>query len=649
LVSHDGTYSIDFAAETLHAQSTKSNSPAEGHEQELSSMLADYFITLIRQYEQDHCYKFVGVGMSRKATKLIPQLPARLWAELDIVPLVFDQTLETGYLEPGRQQKLTVDEVADSMARKSIACFGPNMQPRMLVGFRNEVEVDAGGHAQLAWLPSYQETVQSQRTWDACMLYANSLKQRNIKIAFFSSTPRGGGVALMRHALIRFFRLVGVDCRWYVPKPKPEAFRITKTNHNILQGVASPSERLSDPKIRVLEDWLDQNARRFWTCAGGPLRPRSEGGADVVIVDDPQMPGLVPLAKELDPSRPVIFRSHIQVRADLVDRKDNPTAQVWDWLWNKVQHADLFISHPVREFVPSDVTVQKVAYMPATTDWLDGLNKKMSTYDCEYYIDDFNNECRRQRLSELDFPSRSYIVQIARFDPAKGIPHVLESYAQLRRTYMRAHGVKDIPQLVIAGHGAVDDPDSTWMYNHTMESIHTRYHEFKSDIIVMRVGPTDQILNALLSNAKIALQLSTREGFEVKVSEALHKSIPVIATRSGGLGLQIEHTKSGFLVEPGDAKTVAKHLHSLLTDDDLYARMSQYAGSHVSDEVGTVGNALCWAYLADTLSKGEEVLPNSRWINDMAREKAQLPYEKGEGCLRREEKLDLTTSVSHSD
>ena len=74
-------------------------------------------------------------------------------------------------------------------------------------------------------------------------------------MAFFSATPQGGGVALMRHALIRFFRLVGVDCTWWVPKPKPEVFRITKTNHNILQGVADPAERLTKENQEVLDEW----------------------------------------------------------------------------------------------------------------------------------------------------------------------------------------------------------------------------------------------------------------------------------------------------------------------------------------------------------------------------------------------------------
>lgn len=50
--------------------------------------------------------------------------------------------------------------------------------------------------------------------------------------------------------------------------------------------------------------------------------------------------------------------------------------------------------------------------------------------------------------------------------------------------------------------------------------------------------------------------------------------------------------------------------------------MNVYAKSHISDEVGTVGNALCWMYLADRLTSGKELKPAERWIWDMARDQA---------------------------
>lgn len=138
-----------------------------------------------------------------------------------------------------------------------------------------------------------------------------------------------------------------------------------------------------------------------------------------------------------------------------------------------------------------------------------------------------------------------------------------------------------------------------------------------------------------MANARIALQLSTREGFEVKVSEAVHAGIPVIASRTGGIPLQIEHGKSGYLCEPGDNAAVAQHLYELHTDEALHRRISIYARTHVSDEVGTVGNAAAWLYLAVKFSRGEKVLPNGAWLNDMLREETGELYATGEPRLPR--------------
>jgi len=135
-----------------------------------------------------------------------------------------------------------------------------------------------------------------------------------------------------------------------------------------------------------------------------------------------------------------------------------------------------------------------------------------------------------------------------------------------------------------------------------MSNLETRFPQLLSSVSVMRLAPNDQLLNTLISASHIVLQLSTREGFEVKVSEGLHKGKPVIATKAGGIPLQIQDGKNGFLVDPGDFHAVAGHLLALCTDEKLYETMSSYAKVSVSDEVGTVGNALSWFYLVSPFS-----------------------------------------------
>lgn len=81
-------------------------------------------------------------------------------------------------------------------------------------------------------LLDYKTTV-CDETWRVFQEMVKTFKERNLRVSFFSSTPQGGGgkvlkqvmqgkkrrtdislhpqVALMRHALLRFLHLNGVD------------------------------------------------------------------------------------------------------------------------------------------------------------------------------------------------------------------------------------------------------------------------------------------------------------------------------------------------------------------------------------------------------------------------------------------------------
>jgi len=197
-------------------------------------------------------------------------------------------------------------------------------------------------------------------------------------------------------------------------------------------------------------------------------------------------------------------------------------------------------------------------------------------------------------------------------------------------------GPEDIPQLLICGHGAVDDPDASIIFDQVMGILqNTEAKTYAHDICVMRLPPSDQLLNALISNARLALQLSLREGFEVKVSEAIHDGKPIIATRAGGIPLQVQDGKNGFLVEVGDNVAVADRLFKLWTDEDLFERFTEHTKVSVSDEVSTVGNAACWLYLAKVFTSGQKLRPNGEWINELLRKDAGEPYGPTETRLPR--------------
>jgi len=441
---HDSVYSTDFASACIPYNAKDPEKTATDIEK--------HVLQTLKKFSSEHLCKFLGAGVTLTLLKESPNLCTRLWLDMDIVPIVFNikpyhtdsltkpnikhrissvtsshvtsgqdtptataamDQLTLGVTDPTQvQSKLpivrTLDEQADSAARKCLMFFGPGNNPRLTIGPRNQVAVDAGGKIHLLDdLEEYRKTV-GARTWGAVTKLADELREKKVKIGFFSSTPQGGGVALMRHALIRFLTALDVDVAWYVPNPSPAVFRTTKNNHNILQGVARPDLRLTQEAKDQFDAWIQKNGLR-WTAEGGPLAP---GGVDIAFIDDPQMPGLIPLIKKFRPELPIIYRSHIEIRSDLVHVKGSPQEEVWKYLWNNIQLADLFISHPVSKFVPSDVPTEKLALLGAATDWLDGLNKHLDIWDSHFYMGEFRSLCAKEKMNELKWPHRDYVVQV---------------------------------------------------------------------------------------------------------------------------------------------------------------------------------------------------------------------------------------------
>ena len=130
---------------------------------------------------------------------------------------------------------------------------------------------------------------------------------------------------------------------------------------------------------------------------------------------------------------------------------------------------------------------------------LDGLNKELNAWDSQFYMGEFRSLCVRDKMNELAWPARDYIVQIARFDPSKGIPNVIDSYARFRKLCEGKYSADQVPQLLICGHGAVDDPDASIIYDQVISLIHTKYVDYVKDIVVMRCPPSDQRKSAILN------------------------------------------------------------------------------------------------------------------------------------------------------
>jgi glycosyltransferase involved in cell wall biosynthesis len=540
----------------------------------------------LQQAARNHNQQYIAA--STREGDFSPSFGSKLWLQQDIVPFVVKRSEDASHLS-------LEDQVRDVRAQ-----FDAEDLVRVPLTPEREVVV-----SELVTLDDYTPTATGEDIILAERL-AEAFKGR--KLVFINATPQGGGVALMRHALIRYMRLLGVDAHWHILLPKKEVFDITKTKfHNVLQAVASPSIELTEEDKALFLAWSEENAR--------VLAPVFTS-ADVIVIDDPQPAGLIPHIKRINPTAKILYRSHIQVVASMVGQVGTPQHTTWSFLWDFIRQADFFISHPMKMFVPDEVPAEKVLYMPATTDPLDGLNKPLTEEQMSNYLKLFNAILIEQGQTPLD-TERQYIVQIARFDPSKGIPDVLDAYRQLRSRLEAEQ--RPVPQLIIAGNGSIDDPDGVPVYNLIKRILQTEpYVHFADDIKVARLPHRDQILNTLLRKSEVVLQLSIKEGFEVKVTEALMKGKPMIAYKTGGIPLQIEDNINGYLVEVGNTTQVSEHLYQLLTDEELYISMSSAAAALANKDYLTVPNAICWLHLAVTLLKGEEITGNYQWVKSLA-------------------------------
>jgi len=520
-------------------------------------------ITWLENHMSQHNTKVMAVGLGGRHKK--DTFVTKLWLGLDIVPHFISQDTHRS-----KEDLMQTAKITQSL-------FKPDLSAKVFMNKYNQIN-----SSHLIQLVDYKQTV-SNETWEQLQKLKEVLK--NKQILFFSATPQGGGVSIMRHALVRLSRLLGTQINWHVLRENPKIFSITKTKfHNVLQDVASDNANLTQPDKDLFATWSEENARLFRLAIEK---------ADIIIIDDPQPSGMIKFIKQWHPQAKLLYRSHIQIESNLVDKPKTLQNDVWTFLWQNIKECQLFIAHPIKKFIPQVIPNNKVVLMPPVLDNFDGLNKPLSPTQNQFYLKLVNKYLLETHQEILD-DSRPYIAQIARFDPSKGIPDVIDAYIKLCKKLDK----KVRPQLIIAGHGSIDDPDGAPIFNMLQEQLkEPHYQEFANDIKLARLPHIDQALNVITKNAKVILQLSHKEGFEFNVSQALKAGKPVIAYRAGGIPLQIDDGKTGFLVDIGDTEQVAEYLYRLFSDNQLYAEMSKSASNTDYTWVTTVQNAINWFYI----------------------------------------------------
>lgn len=350
-------------------------------------------------------------------------------------------------------------------------------------------------------------------------------KLKGIKIVHVNSTLEGGGVAEILSKMIPLKKILGLDVDWQIVEGHKDFFRCTKMFHNLLQGQKTAPPDLA--LLRAYEKTNEQNAER--------LKKVLED-ADIVFIHDPQPLAL--LSHLPNKKGKWIWRCHIDLSA--------PSMFVWEYLKKYVEQFDASI-FSLREFAQK--LPHPVYLIPPSIDPLSDKNIDIDTEEVRGIYRQFQIDTKRPT-----------ILQVSRFDRFKDPLGVIQSYRLAKATS------PDL-QLVLAGSGAVDDPEGDLV----LEEVH-KEAAHDPDIHVLLLPPTSHlIINALQRGADVVLQKSLKEGFGLTVSEALWKSKPVIGGNTGGIRLQVIDQETGFLVKTPEA--AATHITYLLRNPPIAQEM----------------------------------------------------------------------------
>jgi trehalose synthase len=363
---------------------------------------------------------------------------------------------------------------------------------------------------------------------DELWMLARALANRSAKMV--NSTAVGGGVAEILNRVVPLFKEVGLAMQWDVITGGETFFSVTKAFHNALHGMAYDDR----------QEWFD-----LFLANNKENQRRLKFDEDFVVIHDPQPLPLV--AAREGKQNHWVWRCHIDL--------SRPNERVWKFLQPFVENYDAtVVSSPA---FTHPLAVPQFLIAP-TIDPLADKNRVLEPEFVESVLEKFGIDRKRP-----------IVTQVSRFDRLKDPLGVIQAYKLVKR-------YRDC-QLVLAGGGATDDPESSVVYAEVQEAA-----KGDKDIFLLNLPPWSYLeINALQRASTIVVQKSLREGFGLTVTEALWKRKPVVASGVGGILRQVLHKVTGMLVH--SVEGCAYQIRYLLSNPALAKQLGEAGHDHVKE------------------------------------------------------------------
>ncbi|MFH1505837.1 MAG: glycosyltransferase [archaeon] len=373
-------------------------------------------------------------------------------------------------------------------------------------------------------IQDYQRLV-GKRVIEKIKESAEPLQEKHI--VHINATSQGGGVAEILNTMVFLMNNLGIDTGWRILLGSQSFFKITKGMHNSLQG---KKWKMSKYRKNIYLDWCQRNS----------VINHIEDH-DIVVVHDPQPLGMI---ENYEKKTNWVWRCHIDT--------SHPYKETMDFLRPFIKKYDATIISSEKFRIKG---VRKPQFIiPPSIDPLARKNKKISHKKAIRFLKNYGIDSDKPIIS-----------QISRFDPWKDHFGVLKMFEKIKQ--------KADCQLVLMGNMATDDPQGPMIYHKIQQKT-----EDMPDVKII-TEHNDLLVNALQQESAFVFQNSIREGFALTVSEALWKKTPVLGTAVGGIPLQIQNGRTGYLIK-NRTDGIEKGI-KLLKHPELRRKLGQQGHEHV--------------------------------------------------------------------
>jgi glycosyltransferase involved in cell wall biosynthesis len=162
---------------------------------------------------------------------------------------------------------------------------------------------------------------------------------------------------------------------------------------------------------------------------------------------------------------------------------------------------------------------------------------------------------------------RPFILSVATWDPRKGLDVLLRAFADIRRAH------PGLALVLVGREGGAESALRALAGELALEP----------DVVFVDSVPHAQV-GAFLERATVFCLASRSETFGISILEAGAYSLPVVATRVGGIPEIIADGETGLLVNPDDPRALGAALHRLLSDETLARDLGRRLARRVADE-----------------------------------------------------------------